>query len=72
MNADGLCQIPLTAINAEPASVPRQSDIALKKKTTFQLKAFSFIEVFASPEIKCVWNFLSFKTLSNQHNITQC
>lgn len=30
MNADGLCQIPLTAINAEPASVPRQSDIAKK------------------------------------------
>lgn len=30
MNADGICQIPLTAINAELASVPRQSDIAKK------------------------------------------
>lgn len=28
MNADGLCQIPLTARNAELASVPGQSDIA--------------------------------------------
>lgn len=69
MNADGLCQIPLTAINAEPASFPRQSDIVKKYISTLQLKTFSFIEVFASPERKCVWNFSSFKTLSNQHNI---
>lgn len=59
MNADGLCQIPLTARNAELASVPGQSDIYIYIVYTvyisaFQLKLFSFIQVFASPERNCV------------------
>lgn len=72
MNADGLCQILLTTINAELASVPGQSDTAKIYAvyiSTFQLKLFSFIEVFASPERKCVWNCSSFKTLLTQNNI---
>lgn len=54
MNADSLCQIPLTARNAELASVPGQSHIYICYKYAiyaFQLKLFSFIQVFASPRI---------------------
>lgn len=46
MNADGICQIPLTAINAELASVPRQSDIAKNIYIYFSAKSIFFYRSF--------------------------